>query len=83
MFKYSINCKLLTEDHLEFLSLKGGCTGLFESIPVKMAHRWKSHVRAQICHCHGSFEYLQHMFLLFFKLKIVTIFFYSYVLTYL
>ena len=26
-----MNVKLLIEHHLEFLSLKGGCTGLFES----------------------------------------------------
>ena len=30
--------KLLTEHHLEFLSLKGGCIGLSESIHVKMPH---------------------------------------------
>ena len=28
--------KLLTEHHLEFLSLKGGCRGLSESILVKL-----------------------------------------------
>ena len=28
--------KLLTEHHLEFLSLKGGCRGSFESTHVKM-----------------------------------------------
>ena len=28
--------KLLTEHHLEFLSLKGGCRGLSESTLVKM-----------------------------------------------
>ena len=39
--------KLLTEQHLEFLSLKGGWTGLSESIHVKMPHCWKSHVTAQ------------------------------------
>ena len=38
--------KLETEHHLEFLSLKGGCTGWSESIHVKMSHCWKS--------CHGS-----------------------------
>ena len=36
--------KLLTEYHLEFLSLKGGCTDLSESALVKMPHCWKSHV---------------------------------------
>ena len=42
-----MNIKLLTEHHLEFLSLKGGCTGSFESTLVKMPHCWKSHVVAQ------------------------------------
>ena len=41
--------KLLTEHHLEFLSLKGGCTGSSESTLVKMPHCWKSHALAQIC----------------------------------
>ena len=36
--------KLLTEHHLEFLSLKGGCTGSSKSTLVKMQHSWKSHV---------------------------------------
>ena len=40
--------KLLTEHHLEFLSLKGGCTGLSKSTLVKMQHCWKSHVMAHI-----------------------------------
>ena len=40
--------KLLTEHHLEFLRLKGGCTDSSESTLVKMQHCWKSHVRAQI-----------------------------------
>ena len=38
---------LLTEQHLEFLSLKGCCTGSSESTLVKMPHCWKSHVLAQ------------------------------------
>ena len=33
---------LLTEHHLEFLSLKGGCTGSSVSTLVKMKHCWKS-----------------------------------------
>ena len=41
-----MNIKQLTEFHLEFLSLKGGCIGLYESIHVKMPHWWKSHVTA-------------------------------------
>ena len=39
---------ILTEHHLEFLSLTGGYTGSSESIYVKMPHFWKSHVAAQI-----------------------------------
>ena len=35
--------KLLTEHHLAFLSLKGGCRGLSESTHIKMPHCWKSH----------------------------------------
>ena len=38
--------KLLTEHHLEFLSLKGGCRGSSESTHVKMLICWKSHVAA-------------------------------------
>ena len=40
--------RLLTEDHLESLSLKGGCRGSAESTLVKMPHCWKSHAQAQI-----------------------------------
>ena len=40
--------KLLTERHLEFLSLKGGCTGSSESTLVKMSNCWKSHALAQL-----------------------------------
>ena len=46
--EYSMTVKLLTEHHLEFLSLKGGCTGSSESTLVKMPHCWKSHVTAQM-----------------------------------
>ena len=35
-FEYSMSVKLLTECHLESLSLKGGCTGSSESTLVKM-----------------------------------------------
>ena len=40
--------KLLTEHHLKFLSLTGGCTGSSESTLVKMSHCWKSRVAAQM-----------------------------------
>ena len=45
--EYSTRVKLLTEHHLEFLSLKGGCTGASESTRAIMPHCWKSHVTAQ------------------------------------
>ena len=38
--------KLLTERHLEFLSLKGGCRDSSESTHVKMPHCWKSRASA-------------------------------------
>ena len=41
-----MSLKLLTDYHLEFLSLKEDCTGLSESSLVKMPHGWKSHVVA-------------------------------------
>ena len=43
-----MSVKLLTEHHLEFLSLKGGFTGSYESSHIKMPHCWKSHVTAHI-----------------------------------
>ena len=43
-----MNVKLRTENHLEFLSLTGGCTGSYESTLVKMPHCWKSHDTAPI-----------------------------------
>ena len=46
--EYSMIVKLLTEHHLEFLSLKESCTGSSESTLVKMPHCWKSHVTAQM-----------------------------------
>ena len=43
--------KLLTEHHLEFLSLKGGCRGSSESTLVKIPNCWKSYAAAQMCFC--------------------------------
>ena len=40
--------KLLTEHHLEFLSLKEGCRGSSESTLVKMSNCWKSNAAAHI-----------------------------------
>ena len=48
--------KLLTEHHLEFLSLKGGCTDMYESTLVKMPHFSKSHFVA-----HLYMYYVYHM----------------------
>ena len=45
-----MSVKLLSEHHLEFLSLKGRCSGLSESTLVKMPHCWKSHAMAQMSH---------------------------------
>ena len=39
--------KLLTEHHLEFLRLKGGCGGSSKSALIKMSNCWKSHATAQ------------------------------------
>ena len=38
--------KLLTEHHLELLSLTGGCRGSYESTLIKMPLCWKSRVTA-------------------------------------
>ena len=38
--------KLLNENHLEFLSLKGGSRGLSESTYDKISNCWKSHAAA-------------------------------------
>ena len=46
--EYSVIVKLLTEHHLEFLSLKGGCRGSSKSTLVKMSNCWKSHAVAQV-----------------------------------
>ena len=46
--EYSMAINLLNEQHLDFLSLKGGCTGSSKSTLVKLPHCWKSHVAAQL-----------------------------------
>ena len=63
-----MSVKLLTEYHLEFPSLKGGCTCLYESTLVKMPQCWKSHVKAHSLWCalkvspwDASYEYPQSM----------------------
>ena len=46
--------KLLIEQHLEFLRLKGDCTGSSESTLVKTPHYWKSHVTAHFYFGYGG-----------------------------
>ena len=46
--EYSMIAKLLTDYHLEFVRLKGGCRGPSESTLVKMSNCWKSHAAAHI-----------------------------------
>ena len=46
--------KLLTEQHLEFLSLKGDCTDSSKSTHVKMPHFCKSHALALLEMCYLS-----------------------------
>ena len=57
-----MSVKLLTEHHLEVLSLKGGCTGSTESIRVKMPHCWKSHAAAHLWNrsetCHDDTKWI-------------------------
>ena len=40
--------KILTEHHLEFLSLTGGCRGSSESTLVKISNCWECHAMAQL-----------------------------------
>ena len=51
-----MNVKLLSEQHLEFPSLKGGCTDSSEPTLVKMSHCWKSHV---VAHLYLTFRHFQ------------------------
>ena len=46
--EYYMTLRLLTEKHIELLSLKGGFTGSSESTLAKMPHCWKSHVAARL-----------------------------------
>ena len=43
-----MSVKLLTAHHLEFLNLKGGCTGSSESSRVKMSCCWKPYVTTHL-----------------------------------
>ena len=45
---YSMTVKVLIEHRLEFLNIKGGCTGSSASTVGKNPHCWKSHVKAHL-----------------------------------
>ena len=58
--------KLLTENHLEFLGLTGGCPGSSESTLVEILHCLKSHALAQIIDSwqnidfeHGGYRFIK------------------------
>ena len=57
---HPMSVKLLTEHHLRFLSLKGGCTGSSESTLVKMPHCWKSHAAVNLLQVHDI--HISHMY---------------------
>ena len=57
--------KLLTEHHLEFLSLIGGCGGSSESTLVKMSNCWKSHATAQLLESHKGYHNTEVVMLCF------------------
>ena len=54
LLEYSMSVKVLTEHHLDFLSLRGGCTGSSESTHVKIPYCWKLEGSEfdRICHNH-------------------------------
>ena len=53
---YSMNFEVLTEHHLEFLSLKGDCTGSYESTLVKILHYRKSHHKLETVQISGMLD---------------------------
>ena len=59
-----MSVKLLTEHYLEFLSIKGCCSGSSESTLVKMPHCWKSHSAAHFFFFSIVYFFLKDLFLL-------------------
>ena len=45
LLEYFMTVKLLTEHHLKFLGLIGGCTGSSESTSIKKSHCWSRDYR--------------------------------------
>ena len=67
--------KLLTEHHLEFLNLKGGCRDSSESTCVKMPHCWKSHAQGgQSRDTHVVISHVLFRFFARFKVRFTIIF---------
>ena len=58
-----MSVKLLTEHHLEVLSLKGGCRGSSESTLVKMSSCLKSHAAAQFYFLCCEKQYIQVVYI--------------------
>ena len=54
-----MSVKLLSEHHLEFLSLKGRCRGSSESTLVKMSNCWKSHATTHLSLSYCLVSFLQ------------------------
>ena len=50
--------ELLTEHHLDFLSLKGGCTGSYGSTLVNVTHCWKSFGVAHLAIGFNAWRYI-------------------------
>ena len=53
-----MSIKLLTEHYLEFLSLKGDCTGSSDSTLVKMPYCWKSRVTAHMAYFLFKYDFI-------------------------
>ena len=65
--------KSLTEHHLGFQRLKGGCTSSSQSTLVKIPHCWKSHVTAQMSLFTKKFECPLCIFQLCYIMTAITI----------
>ena len=48
LLEFSMTVGLLSDRHLEFLSLRGGCAGSAGSAFVRVPHCWKSHATAHM-----------------------------------
>ena len=66
--------KVLTEHHLEFLRLKGGCRGSSESTLLKMSNCWKSHALAKLIFYHSDNAVTYYYSKYFFECIFVNIF---------